>query len=75
MALLDNFKEIGRDFKKIGKDIGTGGGDGIGQNFKKLGKDIGVTAVKTVKKGINKASDWADNEDPTKETAEEAAEE
>ena len=34
----------------------------LGRDFKKLGKDIGKTAVKTVKTGVNKASDWADDE-------------
>ena len=71
MALKDNFKQIGRDFKKLGKDVVQGGGDGIGQNFKNLGKDIGKTAVKTVKTGAEKASDWAEEDD---KKAEESAE-
>lgn len=72
MSLLNNFKEIGRDFKKLGKDVGAGGGDGLGTNFKKLGKDIGVTAVKNSKDRDKKTSDWAEKDEPDDDSSSDA---
>ena len=36
---------------------------GLGKDLGELGKDLGVSIVKSVKKGAEKVSEWADNED------------
>lgn len=55
MELKDNWKKVGKGFGEIGKDLGE------------LGKDLGVSIVKSVKKGAEKVSEWADNEDKKEE--------
>ena len=44
-------KKVGKGFGELGKDLGE------------LGKDLGVSIVKSVKKGAEKVSEWADDED------------
>ena len=48
----DNLKS---NWKKVGKD------------FAALGKDLGKSLLKTVKTGVNAASDWAKEEQKTPE--------
>lgn len=55
MELKDNWKKVGKGFGELGKDLGE------------LGKDLGVSIVKSVKKGAEKVSEWADNEDEKEE--------
>lgn len=55
MELKDNWKKVGKGFGELGKDLGE------------LGKDLGVSIVKSVKKGAEKVSEWADNEDKKEE--------
>lgn len=47
------------DWKKTGKELGTA--------FQGLGKSL----IKTVKHGVDKADDWANNEDGNSEAKEE----
>jgi Sec-independent protein translocase protein TatA len=56
MELKDNWKKVGKGFGELGKDLGE------------LGKDLGVSIVKSVKKGAEKVSEWADNEDKKEES-------
>ena len=51
MELKDNWKKVGKGFGELDKDLGE------------LGKDLGVSIVKSVKKGAEKVSEWADDED------------
>ena len=51
MELKDNWKKVGKGFGELGKDLGE------------LGKDLGVSIVKSVKKGAEKVSEWADSEE------------
>jgi hypothetical protein len=50
MELKDNWKKVGKGFGELGKDLGE------------LGKDLGVSIVKSVKKGAEKVSEWADDD-------------
>lgn len=47
----------------------------VGQDFASLGKDLGTTLVKTVKKGVDIATEWADEQDKKKEESAEQKEE
>ena len=45
MALIDNWKQVGRDFK----DIGNGNVKDLGKGIGKTAKDFGKTMIKSVK--------------------------
>ena len=62
MELKDNWKKVGKGFGELGKDLGE-----LGKDLGELGKDLGVSIVKSVKKGAEKVSEWADNEDKKEE--------
>ncbi|MBQ4062426.1 MAG: hypothetical protein IJD14_06210 [Christensenellaceae bacterium] len=64
MALIDNWKQVGRDFK----DIGKGSVKDIGKGIGKTAKDFGKTMVKSVKHTAGKVDDWVNNDE--EETAE-----
>ena len=72
MALIDNWKQVGKDFK----EIGTGSVKDIGKGIGKTAKDFGKTMYKSVKHTAKKVNDWAssENDDEVAE-AQELAEE
>ena len=47
----------------------------VGKDFASLGKDLGTTLVKTVRKGVDLATEWADEADKKKEEPGEKKEE
>ncbi len=55
--------DLKNNWKKVGKD------------FASLGKDLGTTLVKTVRKGVNIATEWAEDADKKNEESGEKKEE
>ena len=47
----------------------------VGKDFASLGKDLGTTLAKTVRKGVNIATEWANDDDKKKEESGEKKEE
>lgn len=69
MALIDNWKQVGRDFK----DMGNGSVKDLGKGIGKTAKDFGKTMFKSVKHTVGKVSEWAEKEDEESAEAEESA--
>ena len=67
MALIDNWKQVGRDFK----DMGNGSVKDLGKGIGKTAKDFGKTMLKSVKHVATKLDDIANNEDETAEAPKE----
>ena len=59
MALIDSWKQVGRDFK----DIGNGSVKDIGKGIGKTAKDFGKTMIKSVKHTATKVDNWVNSDD------------
>ena len=46
----------------------------VGKDFASLGKDLGVTLAKTIRKGVDIATEWANEADAPEQPAEDTAE-
>ena len=62
MALIDNWKQVGRDFK----DMGNGSVKDLGKGIGKTAKDFGKTMLKSVKFTADKVDGWVNDEDEPK---------
>ena len=59
MALIDNWKQVGRDFK----DMGNGSVKDLGKGIGKTAKDFGKTMLKSVRHTAEKVDNWVNSED------------